>query len=162
MGIALISGGAVAYFTFLRPSGPGNTAQETLDKYFEALASGDTSVIKSFHASDMQPPDEELQSLSSNGDLMTYKDIELKTIEESGSEMEVEIVDYVVTISTVGYSESIKMSKWKSEMGTSTGNMVVKLKKENGKWLVNEPHVLLPLEAMLPKIPDIPAPCGST
>ncbi|MBU4178874.1 MAG: hypothetical protein KJ625_02905, partial [Actinobacteria bacterium] len=41
VGIALIGGGAIAYFTVLRPGKSANVAQKSIDEYFNALGSGD-------------------------------------------------------------------------------------------------------------------------
>ena len=155
VGIALIGGGAVAYFAFLRPDVSANVAQETIDEYFNALGSGDTETIKSLHASDMQPSSEELNALSYIGDMITYSDIKLKTIDESAGEMLVEIIDFVVTLSFMGQSESMKMSEVKSKAGLS-GNTVVRLKEVGGKWLIDEPDVLSPFDWMLMDMPDVP------
>lgn len=164
VGIALIGGGAIAYFTILRPGESANAAQETIDEYFNAVGSGDTETVKSLHTSDTQPSSEALQVISYTSGIMTYSDFELKTIDESAGEMSVEIVDFVVTVSYMGQSESIKMSEMQSEMGMS-GDMVVKLKEENGKWLINEPVVLEPFEMTLPDTLDVPGttvPSGDT
>ena len=155
VGIALIGGGAVAYFIFLRPGGTANVAQDTIDKYFNAVGSGDTETVKSLHTSDTQPPSEQLQLMSSTGGIMTYSDFELKTIDESAGEMSVEVVDFVITVSLMGQSESIRMSEMQSEIGLSE-NMVIELKEEGGKWLINEPVVLEPFEMTLPDTLDVP------
>ena len=130
-------------------------AQKTIDEYFNAMGNGDTSTVKSLHASDMQPSSEELEVLSYMGDLMTYSDFKLKTIDESAGVITVEIVDFMVTVSFMGQSESMRMSEMQSKMGVS-GNTVVKLKEENGKWLINQPDVLSPFAWMLPEGLDSP------
>jgi hypothetical protein len=149
VGIVLMGGGAIAYFTILRPGETANVAQGTIDKYFNALGSGDTSTIKSLHTSDMQPSSEELEAYSYMGDIMTYSGFKLKTIDESAGVISVEIVDFEVTVSFMGQSESMKMSEMQSEMGV-TGTTVIKLKEEGGKWLINEPNVLSPFDWMIP------------
>ncbi|MBU4175827.1 MAG: hypothetical protein KKB90_00315 [Actinobacteria bacterium] len=155
VGIALIGGGAIAYFTVLRPGKSANVAQKSIDEYFNALGSGDIKTIKSLHTSDMQPSSEALITLSLMGDMMTYSGFKLETIDESAGEMSVEIVDFVVTVSFMGQSESMRMSEMQSEMGVS-GNTVVKLKEEGGKWLINEPDILSPFDWMMPDMPDVP------
>jgi len=117
--------------------------------------------IKGLHTADMQPSSEELEAMSFVGGMVTYENVKLDTINESANEMEVEIVDCVMTFSMMGQSESITMSEMKSEMCIS-GNTVVKLKEEGGKWLINEPYVISPLTGLIPDMPDISVPSGST
>jgi hypothetical protein len=158
VGLALIAGGAVVYFTMLRPKAAAHEALGTIEAYFNAAGSGDTQTVKSLHTSENQPSDEELRVLSMTSDFMTmsYGHIDLETVKESGDEMEVAVKDYSLTISTMGQSETIDMSKLQSQLGFSS-DLVVKLKKENGKWLINEPDVISPLAGMVPEMPDIPS-----
>ena len=166
VGLALIAAGAIAYFAFLRPKATAHEAQETVEKYFNAIGSGDIEAIKSLHTAETQPSAEELSGVSITSGIMdmSYKDVKLNTVKESADEMEVEVEDYSITISAMGQSETVSMSEMQSQLGSSS-KLVIKLRVEDGKWLINEPTVVPPFAGLIPDMPvtpDVPAPSGST
>jgi hypothetical protein len=159
VGLMLITGGAIAYFTVLRPKGPMSEVQATLEEYFNAVFSGDVDTVRSLHVPDKQPSIDELGSLSSFSQLMAFKfsDLDVNAVDESADAMDVEVVDYTITMEAMGQSESIRMSEIGSRLGMETrALMIVKMKNVNGRWLVDESELLSPFTGIMPDLPAVP------
>lgn len=151
IGVLVVGFAVLAYFKWLRPEGPVSAAQETIQEYFDALCGGNTSAVEALHAPGMEPSSDEVQaySMACQTVKMSVDKLEVVTLSETSDEMEVEIKNYELTMSAFGQTETISMSEFQEQLGTSEGTKL-KLRKVDGVWKLNQSAVLSPLEAMVP------------
>ncbi|MBN1290176.1 MAG: hypothetical protein JXA49_11145 [Actinobacteria bacterium] len=159
IGVLVLGGSVFAYLTFLRPASSLDDASAMLDDYLNAVGSGDAGKVASLHAPDMQPSQEALGYISLYGGMMKFSfgNIELKELSNASDEMEVEITNLKVTIDIGGQKETISLSDFKELPGFPAAASIVKLKKIDGKWLVNEPVLVDPFKLEVESVPTIPS-----
>lgn len=122
------------YFLALRKT-EATAPEQTVLKYFEAISAGDANTIKTLFTPEAMPDQATLDVVSKylGAGALKYEDIKLKTLSQTATDAQVQLLDFTVTVNSGGQHVSQKMSS----LGT-TAKMVIGLKNVNGAWLINQ------------------------
>lgn len=140
IGLLLIGGAAAAYFFLLRNKGSATGPEAVVERSYRAGVAGDLETVKAYYAPESQPSQAELEQARAtyqNG-TAAIKELDLKTLKESGDKAEVEIVNFTVTVSTMGTTVTMNL---KDILQATGRQLVVKLKKLDGKWLITREEI---------------------
>ncbi len=129
--IALLAG---MYFFVLKQH-EATAPEQTVLKYFDALSTGDITLLKTLFTPEAAPDQPTLDIISkyTGTGAIKYEDVKLKTLEQNATEATVQLVDFTVKVKSGDQVASQKMSSL-----MSTAKLVVKLKCVNGAWLLNQ------------------------
>lgn len=144
----LVAGGILGYRAINRPSSPLQQANALLEKYFNAVESGDAATVASLHAPDMQPDPAALAEISARAGMpgKKFSSILLIKLSETPGEMEVEISDAVMSYDLLGKEQKTQISKLTRSSSGRAMVSRVKLRNVNGTWLINQREIAQPFE----------------
>lgn len=151
--LALLTvGGIIGYRTISKPSSPLQEVNALLDKYFNAVESGDSATVASLHAPDMQPSQAVLDEISSSTGVAyrEFSNLSLKQLSKTENEMQVEIVDGEIAAGFNGDKQKTKISTFTQSSTNRAATSKIRLKKVNDKWLINENYIVQPFQILPP------------
>lgn len=160
VGILILGASAFAYFVFLKPAGTDDAATAMVVKYLNAVGSGDAQTVASLHATGMQPSQETLNAISLLGSMMklSYSGLRTEAVTGGSEEMEVKITAATLDIDVGGNKKSVTLEDMKKAFGDGFKAVSVKLKKQNGQWMVNQQELIDPfaiqIDSTTPIIPS--------
>ncbi|MDD5448892.1 MAG: hypothetical protein PHO53_07010 [Actinomycetota bacterium] len=162
--LLVVGGAAFAYFKYLTPKSTAETAASIITSYANALGKGDAEKVKALHAPGMEPQAGEVEiacgAMKMLGITYSFDEMVVDITNEKSDEMEVEIVDYTLTMAGKGFKETGKLNDFPPNSSPPADKPKVKLKKINGKWLINQKEIANCFPQPSPD-PSPPAPSGT-
>ncbi len=151
--LAVLSG---VYFLVLNKKTEATGPEGAVLKYFDAISAGDVGALKSMYTPETVPPQASLDMIGQlfGTGMIKYEDIKLKTIKETATDAEVQLLDARVTVSVGGQKTSTNVSD-----SVDPGKAVFKLKMVNGYWLMYQDGQS-PVDLEIPAFPGGAAPSG--
>lgn len=162
--LLVVGGAAFAYFRYLIPKSPAEIAASIITSYANALGKADAEKVKALHAPGMEPQAGEVEIacrvMKILGITYSFDEMIVDITDEKSDEMEVEIADYTLTVAGKGFKETGKLSDLPSNSSPPASKPKVKLKRINGKWLINQKEIVNCLPQSSPDSSP-PAPSGT-
>lgn len=147
---------AVVYFLVLNKKTEATGPEGAVLKYFDAISAGDVEALKSMYSPETMPPQASLDMIGQlfGTGMIKYEDIKLKTIKETATDAEVQLLDARITVTVGGQKTSSNVSD-----GLDPGQAIFKLKMVNGYWLIYQDGQS-PVDLDIPAFPGGAAPSG--
>ena len=129
--IALLAG---MYFFVLKQH-EATAPEQTVLKYFDALSTGDITMLKTLFTPEAAPDQASLDMFAKYLATVAvkYEDVKLKTLEQNTTDATVQLVDFTIKVKS---GDQVATQKMSSLM--STAKLVVHLKCINGAWVFDQ------------------------
>jgi ketosteroid isomerase-like protein len=148
--LAVVAGAALYLLVFNKKS-EATGPELTVQKYFEALSTGDVAALKSLYTPEAVPPDASLaiiEQLYASGTIK-YENLKLETVDETASDAQVRVLDGDLVVTLAGQDQRVKLSEM-----MAAGVISFKLRQADGNWYVYEggemPSINLPSPGDMP------------